>query len=49
MAMKAESQLHWCGYSDGAARVQPSMSFRCRILPARALNSSGSSKICLQE
>jgi hypothetical protein len=49
MAMNAESQLHWCGYSDGAARVQPFMSFRYRILPARALNSSGWSKICLQE
>src|ERR671911_1521829 len=45
MDMKAESQLHWCGYSDGAARVQPSMSFRCRILPACATSSSGSSEI----
>src|ERR687890_1170368 len=45
MAMKAESQLHWCGYRDGAARVQPSMSFRCRILAACATSSSCSSKI----
>src|SRR5918994_849523 len=45
MAMKAESQLHWCGYSDGAARVHPPMSFRRRILPACATSSSCSSEI----
>src|SRR5215207_2063447 len=45
MAMKAESQLHWCGYSDGAARVHPPMSFRRKILPACATGPSCSSEI----
>src|ERR671911_2030254 len=43
-AMNAESQLHWCGYSHGAARVHPPMSFRRRILPACATSSSCSSE-----
>src|SRR5688572_1411081 len=42
--MKAESQLHWCGYSHGAARVHPPISFRRRILPACATRSSCSSE-----
>src|ERR671910_2764416 len=44
-AINAESQLHWCGYSHGAARVHPPISFRRRILPACATSSSCSSEI----
>src|SRR5215204_1660675 len=43
--MNAESQLHSCGYSHGAALVHPPISFRRRILPACATSSSCSSEI----
>ena len=41
MAMKAESQLHWWGYSVGEARVHVPMSFSRSTAAARAVMSSG--------
>ena len=43
IALKAASQLHWCGYSAGAALVVTPMLLSLRMYAARVANGSSSS------